>query len=587
MSASILSASHTLPPKAPVVGEQDYVDADSLRTTFALAMSAMYSAEVPLYSDLIRIVQNVNRTVLAQASSSVSTSSPSTLSQTDNGEKEAAAAAAVAPTIHHDSVERLTLERHGAIRLGTPQELHTVRRIFALMGMYPVGYYDLAVANLPMHATCFRPIASASLEANPFRVFTTLLRPDLLTSTTAREIALRLLSKRQIFSSTLRNLLDIAEAAAAAPSSSSSSTSSPSQGGRLTPAQAEVFVTEALRSFSWQPIAAATHEEYTILRNEHPILADIACFRSAHINHLTPRALDIDMAQQSMIAEAINVKDRIEGPPRRKCPILLRQTSFLALEEGIRFPNRESDGSDDDANVHNLVEGHHKARFGEIEERGAAVTGKGRKLYDELLEEAAAAAAAAAQEANGNNNSEEAYARVFEKFPDTWDELRRQKLIYCEYTCESNAREKLAGLDLSLSSSISCTSGGDDDGDGEKEKDKKAQATTKLLDMLVQRGVLTARPLTYEDFLPFSAAGIFQSNLQSKQQKPAAAAAAALPPPPPSQSKKSSGDREGYERAMQCSALDSDQLYAEAQRRSLEKCAAELGLDVDIVADLV
>lgn len=530
MSASILSASHIVPPKAPVAGEQDYVDADSLRTTFALAMSAMYSAEVPLYSDLIRIVQNVNKKVLTQASSSTTTPTP-----TDGSE---------AAPVHHDSVERLTLERHGAIRLGTPQELHTVRRIFALMGMHPVGYYDLAVANLPMHATCFRPISTASLEANPFRVFTTLLRPDLLTSTTARQIALRLLGRRQIFSFTLRNLLDVAEGSQ----------------GRLTPAQAEVFVAEALRSFSWQPIAAATHEEYTILRAEHPILADIACFRSAHINHLTPRALDIDMAQRSMIAEAINVKDRIEGPPRRKCPILLRQTSFLALEEGIRFPSRESAGESSESED-DLVEGHHKARFGEIEERGAAVTGKGRKLYDELLEEAAAQQA---------SNSEEAYAKVFEKFPDTWDELRRQKLIYCEYTCESNVQEKLAGLDLSSSSSSSSGSDG-----------KEAQAT-KLLDMLVQRGVLTARPLTYEDFLPFSAAGIFQSNLQSKQQP-----AVAVAPPAVVEVKKSGGDREGYERAMQCSALDSDQLYAEAQRRSLEKCAAELGLDVDIVADLV
>lgn len=571
MSASILSASQTVPPKASGAGEQDYVDADTLRTTFALAMSAMYSAEVPLYSDLIRIVQNVNRTVLAQAASSSSSSSSTTTSSSLPTDSES--------PVHHDSVQRLTLERHGAIRLGTPQELHTVRRIFALMGMHPVGYYDLAVANLPMHATCFRPISAASLEANPFRVFTTLLRPDLLTSTGARDIALRLLSKRQIFSPTLLNLLDTAE------SSSSSSSSFPGRvvvaGGRLTPAQADIFVTEALRSFSWQPVAAATHEEYAVLCAEHPILADIACFRSAHINHLTPRALDIDMAQQSMIAEAINVKDRIEGPPRRKCPILLRQTSFLALEEGIRFPtSRErrcdgssSSGSEDD----DLVEGHHKARFGEIEERGAAVTAKGRKLYDELLEEAAAAAAA--QQAN-HGNFEEVYAKVFEKFPDSWDEMRRQKLIYCEFTCESNAREKLAELDLSTSSG---------------EKEEGAHATNKLLDLLVQRGILTARPLTYEDFLPFSAAGIFQSNLQSKQQPPPAAAAAAPSSPPVAsvvvgevnKKKSSSGDREGYERAMQCSALDSDQLYAEAQRRSLEKCAAELGLDVNIVADLV
>lgn len=513
-SASILSASHTAPPKASAQDEWDYVDADSLRTTFALAMSAMYSAEVPLYSDLIRIVQDVNRQVLAKtSSSSLSSSSPS-------GE---------APV--HDSVERLTLERHGAIRLGTPQELHTVRRIFALMGMHPVGYYDLAVAKLPMHATCFRPIAAVSLEANPFRVFTTLLRPELLHSSEAREVALRLLARRNIFSRPLLELLDTAEAR---------------QQGRLTREQGDVFVAEALRSFSWQPVAAATHAEYGVLRAEHPILADIACFRSAHINHLTPRALDIDMAQRSMIEEAINVKERIEGPPRRKCPILLRQTSFLALEEGIRFPSSTENGGggEDD-----LVEGHHKARFGEIEERGAAVTAKGRRLYDELLEEAASQAA----------SSEEEYAKVFVKFPDSWDELRRQKLIYCEYQCEGRARDKLASLDVS------------------------GEARTSLLEVLVQHGVLTARPLTYEDFLPFSAAGIFQSNLQSK--KPATAADSVTPSV--KVVVKAGGDREGYERAMQCSALDSDQLYAEAQRRSLEKCAAELGLDVDIVADLI
>ncbi|KAJ4421917.1 hypothetical protein N0V82_003414 [Gnomoniopsis sp. IMI 355080] len=514
MSASILSASHTAPPKAPAPGEWDYVDADSLRTTFALAMSAMYSAEVPLYSDLIRIVQNVNRQILAQASSSSSLSGG-------------------APV--HDSVERLTLERHGAIRLGTPQELHTVRRIFALMGMHPVGYYDLAVAKLPMHATCFRPISAASLEANPFRVFTTLLRPELLVSSEAREVAMRLLARRKIFSPALLDLLDTAEG---------------HQQGRLTRAQGDSFVTEALRSFSWQPVAAATHEEYGVLRAEHPILADIACFRSAHINHLTPRALDIDMAQRSMIEEAINVKERIEGPPRRSCPILLRQTSFLALEEGIRFPSRvENNAAEEEEEEDHLVEGHHKARFGEIEERGAAVTAKGRKLYDELLEEASSRAA---------SEGEVEYAKVFEKFPDSWDELRKQELIYCEYQCESDAREKLAGLG-----------------------DVSGQARTTLLDVLVQRGVLTARPLTYEDFLPFSAAGIFQSNLQSK--KPAATAG----PVKAVDAGPAGGDREGYERAMQCSALDADHLYAEAQRRSLEKCAAELGLNVDIVADLV
>jgi uncharacterized glyoxalase superfamily metalloenzyme YdcJ len=105
--------------------EHRYVDADVLRTRFALAMSNMYKAEVPLYGDLVSIVQGVNRSVLTH----------------DN--------------INY-SVERITLERHGAIRLGSPYELQIARRIFGLLGMHPIGYYDLSIAGLPMHTTCFR-----------------------------------------------------------------------------------------------------------------------------------------------------------------------------------------------------------------------------------------------------------------------------------------------------------------------------------------------------------------------------------------------------------------------------------------------
>ncbi|HRD84765.1 MAG TPA: DUF1338 family protein, partial [Rubrivivax sp.] len=49
--------------------------------------------------------------------------------------------------------ERLDLERHGAIRVGTPAELAMLGRVFAVMGMHPVGYYDLTVAGVPVHAT--------------------------------------------------------------------------------------------------------------------------------------------------------------------------------------------------------------------------------------------------------------------------------------------------------------------------------------------------------------------------------------------------------------------------------------------------
>lgn len=81
-----------------------FVDRDLLRARFVTAMSSMYRAEVPLYGDLIDIVRDVN----AQAFENC----------TRNGQGNDASAIIA-------SSERLTLERHGAIRLGTPFELRT------------------------------------------------------------------------------------------------------------------------------------------------------------------------------------------------------------------------------------------------------------------------------------------------------------------------------------------------------------------------------------------------------------------------------------------------------------------------------
>ena len=45
------------------------------------------------------------------------------------------------------------------------------------------------------------------------------------------------------------------------------------------------------------------------------------------------------------------------------------------------------------------------------------------------------------------------------------------------------------------------------------------------MDALVEQGLVEAQPITYEDFLPVSAAGIFQSNLGGAQNDAYAATA--------------------------------------------------------------
>ncbi|MCV5737555.1 DUF1338 family protein, partial [Escherichia coli] len=85
--------------------------------------------------------------------------------------------------------------------------------------------------------------------------------------------------------------------------------------------------------FRWHRQATVDEETYHALHREHRLIADVVCFPGCHINHLTPRTLDIDRVQSLMPECGIEPKALIEGPPRREVPILLRQTSFKALEE--------------------------------------------------------------------------------------------------------------------------------------------------------------------------------------------------------------------------------------------------------------
>src|SRR4029079_3728073 len=130
------------------------VSSTELRARFAARLSDLYGDEVPAYKTLVEVSQEVNQRVLA---------------------REGAAAERLG------SIDRVTAERHGAIRVGTPGELAQVSRVFGALGMSPCGFYDLrdaAPAPVPVVSTAFRPLDRAELAANPFRVFTSMLVPE-------------------------------------------------------------------------------------------------------------------------------------------------------------------------------------------------------------------------------------------------------------------------------------------------------------------------------------------------------------------------------------------------------------------------
>ncbi|ARJ43622.1 DUF1338 domain-containing protein [Pantoea alhagi] len=441
---------------------QKFVSADALRERFSQAMSAMYQQEVPQYGTLLTLVAEVNQQVLAQDSALV--------------ERLTAA----------DELSRLSVERHGAIRVGSAQELNTLRQLFAIMGMYPVGYYDLAPAGVPVHSTAFRPVAADALRRNPFRLFTSLLRLELIEDAALRQKAQSILAAREIFTPRCLALIELHQ----------------QQGGFDEQTAAE-FVREALETFRWHRQTTVDRATYYALHQQHRLIADVVCFPGCHINHLTPRTLDIDRAQALMPERGIVPKAIIEGPPRRQVPILLRQTSFKALEEPVTF----CDGG----------EGSHTARFGEIEQRGVALTPAGRQRYDSLLTQAGSG--------SDNQQHQQHLADIFQDFPDNERLLRQQQLAWFEYRLTEKGRQQGFPPDA----------------------DKEA---------LIDQGLLVADPQIYEDFLPVSAAGIFQSNLGEQAQESFSAAAS----------------RASFEEALGGAVIDEMTLYEARQTASLQRC---------------
>ncbi|MDT4935963.1 MAG: hypothetical protein QOK11_3855 [Pseudonocardiales bacterium] len=454
-----------------------------LRAAFAQRMAVTYGREVPAYGTLVDVAAEVNADVLA---------------------RDGAAAERLG------SIARVTAERHGAIRVGTPAELHAVSRIFAALGMFPVGFYDLrdaARSAVPVVSTAFRPVAAEELARNPFRMFTSMLVTD-DRRFFAPDLQARLdtfLARRTLFPPAL---LRLAEQAIA--------------DGGLAADDAERFLDLATSAFalSTEPVDRAWYAELAAVS---AVAADIGGVMSTHINHLTPRVLDIDELYRRMSERGIAMIEEIQGPPRWSGPdVLLRQTSFRALAEQRRF--READGS--------VTAGSLRVRFGEVEARGIALTPAGRDRYDAMVAEV------------DRRLATDPGPRRADVAADVW----RKRLPASELGL---LREGLGFFTFAAGRAV----------------DSSARLSTEAgeeLARLVEAGALVATPIVYEDFLPRSAAGIFQSNLTSAGRKDTAAEG----------SRRDAGwlsDVIGRE------VSDPARLYAAQQQAALEDAVARLG----------
>jgi uncharacterized glyoxalase superfamily metalloenzyme YdcJ len=454
------------------MSEPTFLEAWQLRAAFARSLSDMYGKEVPAYTTLLDVSHEVNADFVTQHG---------------------------ADAERLGSIARVTAERHGAIRVGTPTEMAQVARIFGAMGMRPVGFYDLRDASsssVPVISTAFRPIERSELARNPFRVFTSMLvTADRRFFTADLERRLEnFLGARTLFGPELLALADRAEA----------------EGG-LPEDQAADFLRLATEAFelSAEPVDQAWYRE---LEAVSAVAADIGGIASTHINHLTPRVLDIDDLYARMEARGITMIDAIQGPPRWEGPdVLLRQTSFRALAEPRTF--RTADGE--------IVRDSLRVRFGEVEARGIALTRAGRAAYDAAVVEIdeAAAAARAADPGFTEAQRQQLARAVWQKtFPTTEAALADQELGWFTY-----------------------------------EVDPAGSGVVR-------------EPIVYEDFLPRSAAGIFQSNLTSDGAKDAS-------------QEGTDRDADWMAGALGRDLNDPFDLYADQVARSLAAAAETLGVD--------
>lgn len=523
------------------------------------ALSRMFAKEVPMYDRSLLVNFLCNRTVC------------DLLAQLHRGFH-----------ISDEQLDKTSGERHGAIRIGRPDEYRWIARFFGQFAMEPHNFYDMSNVgskSQPIIATAFR-----SVIAPEHRVFTSLLQTDYFDPATKVRIE-KVLAHRRIFSENAKRLIEKGE----------------SQGGLDWQDANELIREGTERIFKWTG-RARDHQLYKDLcESGFKIAADIACFESHHLNHLTPNTFCMDLYTSAMkfcmgeldehafraraanalvrlsvrgdrdyltltfkhlsaaqietlrhaplapdaierIVDALaarlkqsdvdltrlkhsGFKDFTEGPSE-DTPVLLRQDAYKALTEPVEFT------ADDGAVAPAL----HTARFGEIEQRFYATTPAGRALYDECLNAAEAEKERDPGLIKRDFGAYEAmYARHFARFPKSLPELLAKGLVYGRYQPTSSG--------LAARGSISMAD----------------------IHALVRAGFVTQEGLRYEDFLPVSAAGIFASNLNQYGTKSTAA-------------QKPVYSQRMLEDVMGKPITDTDAVYRGLQAASILDTYAALGL---------
>ena len=492
-----------------------------IRKLVARGFSAMYGAELPEYNRFTVPVRESN------------------VEQLDRHPD---------PHVNRDT---LMEEKHGAIRMPGAQEMRVVTRIFAVMGMSPVEFYDMTILgakSLPMIATAFRA-TDPSVDESAFRMFCSMLHVDSIPPHLKEEVLAELEKNRRLYPKFSPRLLAMLDRAG--------------DHGGLDGADAREFAALVVDAFSMHKEKVVDFSLYSKLRRVSDPLADIV-LESPVLNHLTPRALDIEDAVRKLNAAGIPMQTVIQGPPIRPdgVQIQLNQIARIAAGEDVyvaRAPEVLAAYGDDPGSLadakaaasrQELLKGenvadymariersletspvviiHHKARFGEIESRGVALTVEGEAEYN-----------AYGIESETDPAVRHAKVQRFrQEYPKTHRQLHDAGWAYYTYQVTEAGRAKFG----------------------------RGIAMQPVLEILLDAGDVAIVPQTYHDFLPFSAAAIFRANSTEGVQGI------------PDVDRTASGNKRALEDAMGTAVTSRHDLHRRDREESLRRVCAELGL---------
>ena len=235
-----------------------FCDPVSMQNKLFGELSSMFAKEVPMYDRSLAVNHVCNTTVC-----------------------DLAARLHVGFAISPQQLNQTSGERHGAIRIGRADEYRWITRYFAAFAMQPHNFYDMTnvgAKSKPVIATAFRSVVKPE-----HRMFTSLLVTDYFDATTRARVE-ALLSTREVISASAKNFIEKNE----------------TQGG-LNAHDFNALVREGVdRIFKWTG-NARDHALYTELCDAgFKIAADIACFDSHCLNHLTPNTFCMDLYTASM-----------------------------------------------------------------------------------------------------------------------------------------------------------------------------------------------------------------------------------------------------------------------------------------------